>query len=59
MRVVEIPLFQKTEFKREVLAELQAASWMRDAGMTADEIAAHYQRDRDHRAAVIWNRRKK
>lgn len=47
----------KSECKYEVLKRLQSASWMRDAGWPDEEIAAHYQNDRDHRAAVKRIRR--
>ena len=48
---------RRPERKREVLEELQAASWMKQQGWSDDEIAAHYQRDRDARACGLWERR--
>ena len=45
--------------KENVLAELLRSSWMRDAGWTDEQIAAHHAADRRHRAAVIWERRRK
>ena len=40
------------ERKADVLAELLRGSWMVDAGWSTLEVAAHYQADRDWRAAV-------
>jgi hypothetical protein len=45
------------EHKHVILARLLRESWMRDAGWTDEQIANHYQRDRDHRAAVKRLRR--
>jgi hypothetical protein len=46
------------ERKADVLAHLLRGSWMLDAGWSPPEIAAHYQADRDWRAAVKRLRRK-
>lgn len=46
------------ERKAEVLARLLRRSWMVDIGWSAERIAAHYQADRDWRAAVKRLRRK-
>jgi hypothetical protein len=46
------------ERKADVLAQLLRASWMVDAGWSPARIAAHYQADRDWRAAVKRLRRK-
>ena len=46
------------ERKADVLAHLMRASWMVDAGWSPARIAAHYQADRDWRAAVKRLRRK-
>jgi len=46
------------ERKADVLAQLLHASWMVDAGWSPERIAAHYQADRDWRAAVKRLRRK-
>jgi hypothetical protein len=46
------------ERKADVLAHLLRGSWMVDAGWSSPEIAAHYQADRDWRAAVKRLRRK-
>jgi hypothetical protein len=40
------------ERKADVLARLLRSSWMVEAGWTTSRIAAHYQADRDWRAAV-------
>ena len=46
------------ERKADVLAGLLSSSWMADAGWTPSRIAAHYQADRDWRAAVKRLRRR-
>jgi hypothetical protein len=46
------------ERKAEVLARLLRSSWMVDAGWPPSQIAAHYQADRDWRAAVKRLRRR-
>jgi hypothetical protein len=46
------------ERKADVLAHLLRSSWMVDAGWSASDITAHYQADRDWRAAVKRLRRK-
>ena len=46
------------ERKADVLDRLLHSSWMVDAGWSAPDIAAHYQADRDWRAAVKRLRRR-
>ena len=46
------------ERKSEVLSRLLRSSWMVDAGWPPLEIVAHYQADRDWRAAVKRLRRR-
>ena len=46
------------ERKADVLGRLLRSSWMVDAGWSAPDIAAHYQADRDWRAAVKRLRRR-
>jgi hypothetical protein len=46
------------ERKADVLARLLRSSWMADARWSASYIAAHYQADRDWRAAVKRLRRR-
>jgi hypothetical protein len=47
------------ERKADVLDRLLRSSWMVDAGWSAPDIAAHYQADRDWRAAVKRLRRRR
>jgi hypothetical protein len=47
----------KSEHKWAVLKRLQSRSWMVDAGWSPEQIAAHYQAERDHRAAIKMTRR--
>lgn len=47
-------VLRKTEHKSKCLAEYTRASWMKSEGWTDDQIAAHYQADRDARARGKW-----